>query len=91
MDLSMRTVLRYAVEAIPFTIGLTAKVMVLSLIFVLRTLAQIGVLTAQLLGHIFLLLWEGWDAPMFVKQRTRTYRPRPYASSTGLYDLRKGR
>lgn len=91
MDFSVRTVLRYATEAIPFTIGLTAKMIVLSLIFVLKTFAQGIVLMAQLLGHIFLLLWEGWEAPMFEKQRTRTYRPYPYASGTGTYDLRRGR
>jgi len=90
MDLSLRTVLLYAVEAVPFTIGLTARVTVLSLIFVLKTSVQGLAFIGQLLGHIFLLLWEGWDAPMFAKQRTRTYRPRPYASSTGTFDLRRG-
>lgn len=87
----MRTVLRYALEAIPFTIGFMLRLSLDTLWFVLKTLGHVIALCAVTAGHIFLLLWEGWDAPMFAKQRVRTYRPYAYASSAGTYDPRRGR
>lgn len=91
MDISVRTVLRYGLEATPYAIGLAARLYVTVLWFVLKTLGRGLALCAYALGHAFLLLWAGWDAPMFAKQRVRTYRPYTYASSAGTYDLRRGR
>lgn len=91
MDISVRTVLRYGIKAAPYAIGFAAQLYVAALVLVLRISLRGLMLCACALGHIFLFLWEGWDAAIFTKQRVRTYRPYTYASSAGTYDPRRGR